>query len=310
MNLGASSGAHAAGGDGTGSSEATGTRRVRAPDGTDLAYWVRGHGGAMVLTNGLTTTTSFWSYLAPRFERSHRVLSWDLPGHGASSPARSAKAALLSEQPEFLVRLMDAAGMERAVQVGWSTGCQVVLELYRRYPERCAALVLILGAAGRVLSTARLPLPGAMIHLLVRHMPRPIFGGFTRALAHLAHAPGGQLAPRALGLIGKGTTRADAALITDHLRRIDTRTVQAMIASAQAHSAHDVVPAITVPTLIVAGDRDPFAPAATVGVPMHANCPASEFVRLPDGTHTALLDHAGVIGDAVDDFLQRRVAAP
>jgi pimeloyl-ACP methyl ester carboxylesterase len=282
-------------------------RHLDAPDGTAVAYWVRGRGPEMVLTNGVTTTTNFWSHLQPRWERSHRVLSWDLPGHGASAPARSDACARLPAQPDLLVRLMDAAGMKRSIQVGWSTGCQVVLEMYRRRPERCAALVLILGAAGRVLSTAGLPLPGAVIDLLVRRMPRPIFGGLTRALARIAHAPGGQLAPRAFGLIGKRTTQRDAALITEHLCRIDTRTVQTMIASAHAHSAWDVLPAVAVPTLIVAGDRDPFAPAATVGVPMHASCPGSELLRLPEGTHTAMLDHAGVIGDALDDFLRRRV---
>ena len=261
----------------------------------------------MVLTNGLTTTTSFWSHLQPRWERSHRVLSWDLPGHGVSSPARSEKSALLSEQPDLLVRLMDAAGMEHAVQVAWSTGCQVALEMYRRHPERCTALVLVLGAAGRVLSTARLPLPGAVIDVLVRRTPPPLFGVLTRALARFADAPGGQIAPRAFGLIGKHTTYRDAALITEHLRRIDARTVQTMIASAQAHSASDVLPTIAVPTMIIAGDLDPFAPAATVGVKMHASCRGSELVRLPDGTHTALFDHADVIGSAIDGFLRRRV---
>jgi len=283
------------------------TRLFHAPDGTELAYWVRGHGPPMVLTNGLTTTTSFWSYLQPRWERSQRVLSWDLPGHGASSPARSERSAQLTEQPEHVLRLMEAAGMERAVQVGWSTGCQVVLELYRRHPERCTALVLLLGAPGHVLATAALPLPGALIDRLIRHAPRPVFTGFARALAWVANAPGGQLAPRALGLIGARTTYRDAARITEHLRRIDPPTVQRMTASVQAHSAWDVLPTIRVPVLIVAGDRDPFAPAERVGVPMHARCPKAELLRLPEGTHTALFDHAAVIGDAVEAFLTRRV---
>ena len=263
----------------------------------------------MVLTNGLTTTTSFWAYLQPRWQQSHRVLAWDQPGHGASSPARSPQSALIAEQSELLLGLMDAAGMERAVQVCWSTGCQVVLELYRRHPERCAALVLLFGSAGRVLSTATLPLPGAAIDWLVRNTPQPLFAGLSRTLARLANAPGGQLAPRALGLIGKRTSHEDAARITEHLRRIDPATVQAMTASAQAHSAWDVLETIRVPVLIAAGDRDPFAPAAKVGVPMHARCPASELLRLPDATHTALLDHSELIGGTVDAFLRRRVAA-
>ena len=148
-----------------------------------------------------------------------------------------------------------------------------------------------------------------MIDWLVRHLPQPVFGALARATAYVAHAPGGQLVPRAFGLIGERTMHRDAALITEHLRRIDTRTVQAMIASAQAHSAWDVLPTVAVPTLIAAGDRDPFAPAASVGVRMHASCPGSELLRLPEATHTALFDHADVIGDAVDDFLRRCVAA-
>ncbi len=281
------------------------TLHLHAPDGTDVAYWLRGSGPSLVLTNGLTTTTSFWSYVQPHWEATHRVLSWDLPGHGVSSPARSEGSALIAEQPELLVRLMAEAQLERAVQVGWSTGCQVVLEMYRRYPERCSALVLILGSAGRVLSTAGLPVPGVVIDGLVRHMPRPVFGALTRAMAHLAHAPFGQLAPRAVGLIGKRTSTRDGKLITSHLRRIDPRTVQTMIASAQAHSAWDVLPSIDVPVLIVAGERDPFAPAEAVGAKMHALCPRSELLRLPEGTHTALFDHADEIRSAVDAFLHR-----
>jgi pimeloyl-ACP methyl ester carboxylesterase len=287
------------------------TQHYRADDGTELAYWLRGTNEAarpsLVLTNGLTTTTSFWHYLEPRWQRHHRVLSWDLPGHGLSAPAQSLSSAQIAEQPELLVRLMDEARIERAVHIGWSTGCQVVLELYRRYPERCSALILLLGSAGRVLSTTMLPLPGAAIDWLVRSTPSPIFGGITRALAYASHAPLGQLAPRALGVIGSATTHEDAARITAHLRRVDTRTVQTMVASAHAHSAWEMLGSIEVPVLIVAGDRDPFAPAATVGVEMHARCPEAELIRLPEGTHTALFDHAERIGDAVEDFLQRRV---
>jgi pimeloyl-ACP methyl ester carboxylesterase len=63
-----------------------------------------------------------------------------------------------------------------------------------------------------------------------------------------------------------------------------------------------VLPRIAVPVLIAAGDLDPFAPAGTVGTAMHAQCPTSELLRLPQGTHTALFDHADEIGIAVDAF--------
>jgi pimeloyl-ACP methyl ester carboxylesterase len=278
--------------------------RYTLSDGTEVAYAVEGDGPAIVLTNGVTTDISFWRYLQPRFSRDHRVLLWDLPGHGASSPARSAGTADLAEQPEIIAQLMDAAAMPSAVQIGWSTGSQVVLELYRRHPERCRALVLLLGSAGRTLSTTRLPLSGATIERIARTMPAPMFGVLVRTLTRIVNGPGGQFVPRHFNLIGPGTSRSDAALITEHLTRIDPRSVQAMIASAETHSAWDVLDRIDVPVLIVAGGRDPFAPAETVGEKMHARCPRARLVHLPNGTHTALFDHAEEIGDAVDAFLR------
>lgn len=284
-------------------------RRLELHDGTEIAYSVTGDGPSMVLTNGLTTTVNFWEQLHARWSRQQRVLTWDMPGHGDSSPARSAASARLEQQAEVVVRLMDAAGMEAAVQVGWSSGCQVALETYRRYPGRCTALVLLLGSAGRVLSTTRLGVPGPVIYRLVRATPTPVFATLLRLFTRGTKAAGGERIGRALGLIGPATMARDAAPIIEHLGRLDARTVQIMIASAQEHNAWDLLPAIHVPVLIVAGDRDPFAPAGTVGAVMHARCPSSELVRLRGATHTALIDHAGEIGDAVDDFLRGRVPA-
>jgi pimeloyl-ACP methyl ester carboxylesterase len=282
-------------------------QRFDAPDGTEIAYRVEGEGPDLVLTNGLTTTLNFWERLHARWSRQHRVLSWDLPGHGDSSPARSEPAARLPEQAEVIVRLMDAAKMDAAIQVGWSTGCQIVLETYRRHPQRCKALVLLLGSAGRVLSTTELGLPGHIIDGLVRRTPAPVFGGLVRLFALGARGPGSQRVARALGLIGPTTSARDAARIIEHLGQLDARTVQIMIASAEQHSAWELLHAIEVPVLIATGGRDPFAPAATVGAVMHDRCPRSELLRLPSGTHTALIDHAEEIGEAVDQFLRRRV---
>lgn len=276
------------------------THPITASDGTVVHYGSAGDGPPLLLTNGLTTTVHFWKYLAPHWRTRRRVITWDMPGHGRSSPARSQQSAQIAGQAELLAAIMDAAGIERATHVGWSTGCQVVLEFYRRYPERCDGLALLLGTPGRVLSTSTLPVPGPTIEWLSVHTPRPLFAAATRLLAQIANAPFGQVLPRLSGLIGKETSHADAAEITRHLRAIDPSTIQVMVASAEQHSAWDLLPSIRVPTYIVAGDRDPFAPATTVGVAMAEAIPAAKLLRLSEGTHTALLDHA----DDIRDFLE------
>jgi pimeloyl-ACP methyl ester carboxylesterase len=286
----------------TGATLSINDRFCQAPDGTRIAYAVDGEGPAFVLTNGLTTTTTFWDHLRPLWLRSHRVVTWDLPGHGNSEPARTALGARIESMPAIVERVMAAAGIERATQIGWSSGCQVVFELYRQRPERCAALAALLGPAGRVLSTAQLPLGRDALYALLRYTPEVLFAPVFLAMMKSADTDRAVEIGKRARLIGRNTIHADARRFLAHLQTLHPITVQRMAASAEEHSAHDVLPHIEVPVLVVAGDRDPYAPSARVGLPLHHAIPGSELLRLPRGTHTALLDHAPVIAERVEQF--------
>ena len=277
-------------------------RTFIAEDGTRVAYSIEGRGDALLLTNGLTTDTTFWKYLRPIWLRYHTVITWDLPGHGRSGPARSARLASVEAQALVMRGIMDACGVQRALQVGWSTGCQLVLEMYRRSPERCAALALLFGPAGRVLDTTRLPLPGAWFAPLLRAAPAAAFEMFSRAVSRALLVPGVIPLGRKLQLIGPHTNEYDMRQVLSHIGTVDSGTLRQMLLSLQGHSAHGVLPQVRVPLLIMAGERDPFAPAEAVGVPMHEAAPQSEFVRLSEGTHTALFDEVDAIARAVEEL--------
>jgi len=284
-------------------------RFLLADDGTRIAYGVAGSGPALVLTNGLTTTTTFWEYVRPIWLQRHTVITWDLPGHGQSGPAQSDATARLHYQPEIVARVMDAVGVRRAAQIGWSTGSQVVLELYRRYPERCVSLALLFGAAGRVLSTTQLPLAGKWIERLVRATPPAAFGLVHGALARAMRAPGSLALARKLTLVGEQARAQDVQRVIAHIGSVDPRTLRVMLLSSQEHTAHEVLSQLRVPLLILAGDQDPFAPSELVGVAMQRAAPGSELLRLPSGTHTALLEEPELIGRKVEEFVQRAFAA-
>jgi 3-oxoadipate enol-lactonase len=283
----------------------TSIRSVTADDGTRIEYTVQGSGPALVLTNGLTTTHLFWKYLLPRWLPRHTVVMWDLPGHGTSGPALSDYSATIEAQPDLLTRIMDKEGITSAVQVAFSVGCQVALETARQHPQRCDALVLLLGAAGHVLSTTRLPIPGPLLVRLLRDTPDRYFEPAARQFARLATADVSYFAGRAFGMLGERAPRRDIRDMMEHMLCIDPSTIRRMAASAEAHSAFDILGSLTLPILIVAGDRDPFAPAERVGVPMHHAAPTSELVRLKDATHTALLDQPDEIAEIVGAFLMR-----
>jgi len=280
-------------------------RTLIADDGTHIAYGVAGEGPALVLTNGLTTSSYFWKYLIPIWQRHHTVISWDLPGHGESGPARTPKTARVHSHPRLIAEIMDRAGVKRALQVGWSTGTQLVLETYRQFPGRCAGVALVLGGAGNVLNTTRLPLPGPVIERIVRASPPRLFELIALTLSRAMRLQSGEGVGRKLGLIGPNAKPEDMREVIQHIGEVDAVTLRSMLISLQEHSARSILSTLRVPLLIVAGDKDPFAPSELVGVPLHASAPKSELMRLPEGTHTALLEQPEAIGARIQAFASR-----
>lgn len=280
-------------------------RTLIAEDGTHIAYGVAGAGPALVLTNGLTTSSSFWKYLRASFLERHTVITWDLPGHGASGPARSLKTARIQNQPRLIAQIMDRLAVSRAVHLGWSTGCQLALESYRQFPGRWDGVGLLLGGAANVLDGTRLPLPGALIERIVRASPAGLFGLIKLGLGRALQMHGSLELGRKLGLVGPGASDEDMREVIEHIVKVDAHTLQSMLLSIQEHSARTVVSSMRVPLLIVSGDKDPFAPSELVGVPLHAAAPGSELLRLPEGTHTAMLEEHALIAERVMAFAAR-----
>jgi pimeloyl-ACP methyl ester carboxylesterase len=282
---------------------------IEGPDGTQVSYEIVGAGPALILTNGLTTTSTFWKYLKPRWTQRYSVLTWDYPGHGVSAPARTPWAASVEAQPVFLERVMNAAGVDKGVHMGFSMGSQVVLEMYRQLPERCTALVSLLGGAGNVLPTTQFLLGGKALSRLMRFSPDPLFKLAYPLFAHGTGWAGGWAAGKALGLLGQKTSNADLKEVTDHLLTVDAVTLRHMAVSAEQHSLFDWLKEIRVPLLIVSGDSDPFAPAELTGERMRRAVPGSELVRLPGITHTGMLEEAQHIADVIEPFLARVLGA-
>ncbi len=95
----------------------------------------------LVLVHGAVNDHSVFTLLARWFaHHGHGVLAVDLPAHG-----RSAGPALASVEAmaEWLLALLDAAGIERAALAGHSLGSLVALEAAARAPERVTRLAML-----------------------------------------------------------------------------------------------------------------------------------------------------------------------
>ena len=101
---------------------------------------------SIVFIHGVLNDHSVW-ILQSRYLAHHgwNVLAVDLPGHcrSAGEPATTVEAAA-----DFVVALLDAAGLAQSVLVGHSFGALVALEAAARAPARVRQLVLV-GVAWR-----------------------------------------------------------------------------------------------------------------------------------------------------------------
>ncbi len=109
-------------------------------DGVRLRYHDKGEGPAVVLIHGFASSLETWDTVAPKLEKTHRVLSLDLKGFGWSdrpegdySPAAQAKLVL---------GLMKQRGIERASLVAHSWGSSVALATTLTEPARVDKLAL------------------------------------------------------------------------------------------------------------------------------------------------------------------------
>jgi 2-hydroxy-6-oxonona-2,4-dienedioate hydrolase len=98
-------------------------------------------GPPIVLLHGLLVSSRYMLPTAQRLATIYRVVVPDLPGWGHSSKPR--RPLCVSELADTLLAWFDAIGLERPVLVANSFGCQVVVDLAARYPDRIALLVLL-----------------------------------------------------------------------------------------------------------------------------------------------------------------------
>jgi pimeloyl-ACP methyl ester carboxylesterase len=99
---------------------------------------------AIVLLHGLTATHRYVVMGSKALERAgHDVLAYDARGHGASDPAPSPDAYTYADLAGDLVRVLDEAGIERAVLAGASMGAHTAVRVALEHPERVAGLVVV-----------------------------------------------------------------------------------------------------------------------------------------------------------------------
>src|SRR5581483_8370748 len=112
-------------------------------DGVKIHYEVHGEGPPLILTHGYSSTSAMWHEQIAPLSKRHRLVLWDMRGHGQSDypedPGAYSEALTVAD----IAALLDAVGAARAIVGGLSLGGYMSLAFYRAHPERVSALLII-----------------------------------------------------------------------------------------------------------------------------------------------------------------------
>jgi pimeloyl-ACP methyl ester carboxylesterase len=125
-------------------------RTIHVNDGAVVAVRECGEGPAIVCLHGIGSGSASWLDVASRLAPRARVIAWDAPGYGSSTPLAepSPKAAHYAAR---LNELLAALGVSRCVLVGHSLGALTAAAAAQNNAsgaERIAQLTLISPARG------------------------------------------------------------------------------------------------------------------------------------------------------------------
>ena len=114
--------------------------RARCND-IDVAWFEVGRGEPLILIHGLADDHRSWRRALPGLLLRHRVLMYDLRGHGETSLGRP--EGTLTQLGADLVSLMEAAGVDAAHIAGFSLGGTIAMRMAIDHPARVRSLVLV-----------------------------------------------------------------------------------------------------------------------------------------------------------------------
>lgn len=277
---------------------------VLSYDGTRIRFLSEGKGLPLVLCNGVLCSIGYWVHLRSFFRGRARLILWDYRGHGMSSPPRHPWNVTVGAHARDLLAVMDASDVETAVLAGHSMGVQVILEFYRRHPDRVAGLIPICGTYGYPLRTFYgTPWSGRLLKPVLKRADR-FSGALERIFKPFFLSPLAVPAARLSGAVHWYLCSGDAMKVYfQHLAGLDVPTAFRLVQAIVDHSAEDVLGSVAVPTLIAAGEQDPFTPV-WVAKKMAAAIPGSELLVIPRGTHTALVEQPLLLHLRIELFLR------
>lgn len=252
-----------------------------------LAHRIDGPEGlpTLVLFGSLGSTTNLWRPQLAAFAAGHRVVRFDLPGHGAS-PVPEAPVTV-ADIGTSAIDALDGLGIESVAVCGLSLGGMVAMWLAASAPERVERIVL--ACTGAKLGTAESWVERA--ELVRREGTAAVAGGVRERW----FTPAFRDSPAAQAVI-------------DELVQIPAEGYARGCEAVGAFDFHGELARIEQPAVALFGAADPVTPPEVADA-LADGIPHARRVTLADAAHLANVEQPDAFADAVLSHLDERAVA-
>jgi 3-oxoadipate enol-lactonase len=252
-------------------------------NGVALRYDLAGAGpNTLVLIHEMGGTLDSWDDVLPVVSRTRRALRYDTRGAGQSEKIRGKVS--FDIMAEDLAALLDALDITGAVSLaGVAVGAGIALNFAARFPSRVAAIVAMGPATGIT--------PDRREATLARSVDMETNGPRAQAEASFANAY-------------PPVVRHDAEQYRKFRTRWlanDARSYAAINRMLAYSDVTEKLPAITAPTLMLAGIHDALRPPAIVE-PLSRLMPNAQF-RALDTAHYMAVQTPALVAETIEGFL-------
>ncbi|MFN3342133.1 MAG: alpha/beta fold hydrolase [Flavobacteriales bacterium] len=110
-------------------------------NGKKIRYYTEGAGPVVVLLHGFLESSYIWRYFSKQLSQGFKIISIDLPGHGATEVF--AEVHTMPLMADVVVAVLKQEKEKKAKVLGHSMGGYVALSFGERYAEYCEGIGLI-----------------------------------------------------------------------------------------------------------------------------------------------------------------------
>ncbi len=283
--------------------------RLARPNGSTLQVEEYGPKTAptLILTHGWGLNSNEWNYLKEQLTDHYRLIVWDLPGLGLSTQPADRNFSLETLALD-LERVLGLAGDRPAILLGHSIGGMITLTFCRLFPKalgtRVAGLILVhttytnpvrTTTGARFFTAIERLLIVPMLYLTIWLSP------LVRVMFWLSYLNGSaHLSSKYQAFAGTESWEQLDFATAFQLQSSPAVLARGMLGML-AYDATDTLATIQIPTLVIAGDRDPVCrPEASERI--HQGVKGSDLVSLSPAKHLGLIEQPVRFAKLVSEF--------